>query len=81
MADGSGAGAVDPGALLSLQREPEEMAHRDELMFQTVHQSTELWLKHACFEVEEAARQVAAATVTVRRGPSAGRPRLGSIRW
>jgi tryptophan 2,3-dioxygenase len=48
------------GALLSLQRVPEEMAHRDELMFQTVHQSTELWLKHACFEVEEAARQVAA---------------------
>jgi tryptophan 2,3-dioxygenase len=48
------------GALLSLQREPDEMAHRDELMFQTVHQSTELWLKHACFEVDEAARQVAA---------------------
>jgi tryptophan 2,3-dioxygenase len=51
------------GALLSLQRVPEEMAHRDELMFQTVHQSTELWLKHACFEVEEAARQVAAGHI------------------
>jgi tryptophan 2,3-dioxygenase len=47
-------------ALLSLQRRPEEMAHRDELLFQTVHQTTELWLKHACFEVEEAARQVEA---------------------
>jgi len=41
-------------ALLSLQRKPEEMIHRDELLFQTVHQSTELWLKHACFEVETA---------------------------
>jgi tryptophan 2,3-dioxygenase len=43
-------------ALLSLQRTPEEMIHRDELLFQTVHQSTELWLKHACFEVAEATR-------------------------
>lgn len=41
-------------ALLSLQRRPEEMVHRDELLFQIVHQSTELWLKHACFEVSEA---------------------------
>ncbi len=47
-------------ALLSLQRRPEEMAHRDELLFQTVHQSTELWLKHACFEVAGAVARVAA---------------------
>lgn len=40
--------------LLSLQKTPEESAHRDELLFQTVHQSSELWLKHACFEVETA---------------------------
>jgi tryptophan 2,3-dioxygenase len=45
-------------ALLSLQRRPEEMAHRDELLFQTVHQTTELWLKHACFELDEAARRL-----------------------
>src|SRR5205814_4776637 len=32
--------------------------HRDELLFQTVHQSTELWLKHACFELTEAAALV-----------------------
>jgi tryptophan 2,3-dioxygenase len=50
-------------ALLSLQRRPEEMVHRDELLFQTVHQSTELWLKLACFEVEEAGRQVATGSV------------------
>jgi tryptophan 2,3-dioxygenase len=40
--------------LLALQKKPEEMAHRDELLFQTTHQSSELWLKLACFEVEAA---------------------------
>ena len=40
--------------LLALQKTPEEMSHRDELLFQTVHQSSELWLKLACFEVESA---------------------------
>jgi len=44
--------------LLSLQKTPEEMAHRDELLFQTVHQSSELWLKLACFEVETATQQL-----------------------
>ncbi|WP_327120343.1 tryptophan 2,3-dioxygenase family protein [Nocardia sp. NBC_01730] len=41
-------------ALLSLQRRPEEVLHRDELLFQIVHQSTELWLKLACSELREA---------------------------
>lgn len=45
--------------LLSLQRNPEEVAHRDELLFQIVHQTTELWLKLACSEVAEAALRVA----------------------
>jgi tryptophan 2,3-dioxygenase len=49
--------------LLSLQRRPEDMAHRDELLFQTVHQSTELWLKHACFELDEAGVRLASANV------------------
>ncbi|HEU4450843.1 MAG TPA: tryptophan 2,3-dioxygenase family protein [Gaiellaceae bacterium] len=40
--------------LLALQKTPAEMAHRDELLFQTTHQSSELWLKLACFEVETA---------------------------
>jgi|SRR5664279_5701279 len=40
--------------LLRLQKTPEEMVHRDELLFQTVHQSSELWLKLAVFEIEEA---------------------------
>jgi tryptophan 2,3-dioxygenase len=43
-------------ALLSLQRHPDDMVHRDELLFQTVHQTTELWLKLACYEVEEVTR-------------------------
>ena len=44
--------------LLSLQKGPDEWVHRDELLFQTVHQSSELWLKHACAEVEEATRLI-----------------------
>lgn len=39
--------------LLALQKTPEEMVHRDELLFTTVHQTSELWLKLASFEVEE----------------------------
>lgn len=46
-------------ALLSLQRDPKEMIHRDELLFQVVHQSTELWLKLAVAEVTDAATHVA----------------------
>lgn len=42
------------GALLSLQRRPDEWIHRDELLFQIVHQTTELWLKLAAAEVAEA---------------------------
>ena len=44
--------------LLSLQKGPQEWRHRDELLFQTVHQSSELWLKLATTESEEAARLV-----------------------
>jgi tryptophan 2,3-dioxygenase len=40
--------------LLALQRPLEERAHRDELLFQTVHQTSELWLKLAVSEVTEA---------------------------
>jgi tryptophan 2,3-dioxygenase len=58
--------------LLSLQKRPDEWVHRDELLFQTVHQSSELWLKHAWNEAEEAtrlveARDLAAANRLLRR--------------
>jgi tryptophan 2,3-dioxygenase len=41
--------------LLALQKPEAERVHRDELLFQTVHQSSELWLKLASAELEEAA--------------------------
>jgi tryptophan 2,3-dioxygenase len=40
--------------LLALQKTADERVHHDELLFQTVHQSSELWLKLAAFEVETA---------------------------
>ena len=40
--------------LLSLQKTPEQVVHRDEHLFQTVHQASELWLKLACLEIEQA---------------------------
>jgi tryptophan 2,3-dioxygenase len=55
--------------LLALQKPPEEQVHRDELLFQTVHQSSELWLKLACFEVE-------GATAHLRDGDRAAAIRL-----
>src|SRR3981189_1008234 len=47
--------------LLALQKAPEEQAHPDELLFQTVHQASELWLK---FGTGEGRR----ATAALRRG-------------
>src|SRR4029450_13746111 len=44
--------------LLALQKAPEEMSHRDELLFQTIHQSSELWLKLAGYEVATAIEAV-----------------------
>ena len=67
-----GAGASDyerylrTDELLALQKTAQEWVHRDELLFQTVHQSSELWLKLASTEVEEAARLLAAATPCAR---------------
>jgi tryptophan 2,3-dioxygenase len=44
--------------LLALQKTPDERAHRDELLFQTVHQSSELWLKLAIEEAGGAVERV-----------------------
>ena len=41
-------------SLLALQKTADEWVHRDELLFQTVHQSSELWLKLAWNDVEAA---------------------------
>jgi len=58
--------------LLALQKTPDEQSHRDELLFQTVHQASELWLKLAWTEAEEATRllengELAAARRLLRR--------------
>ena len=55
--------------LLALQKTPDERAHHDELLFQTVHQSSELWLKLAGEEME------LATTAPAARARS--RPRCG----
>jgi tryptophan 2,3-dioxygenase len=62
--------------LLSLQKTPDEVLHRDEHLFQAVHQTSELWLKLACLEIEAATRLVdddkpTAATRLVRRAADA----------
>jgi tryptophan 2,3-dioxygenase len=73
-----GAGASDyerylrTDELLALQKRAGEQVHHDELLFQTVHQASELWLKLAWSEVEEAARlvergELAAAQRLLRR--------------
>jgi tryptophan 2,3-dioxygenase len=44
--------------LLALQKGPDEWVHRDELLFQVTHQSSELWLKLAWNDADEAARSI-----------------------
>jgi len=44
--------------LLALQKDEAQWVHRDELLFQTVHQSSELWLKLATTEIAEATRLI-----------------------
>ena len=71
----SGEGASDyerylrTDELLALQKRPDEQTHRDELLFQTVHQASELWLKLAWSEAEEATR-------LIEQGELAGAQRL-----
>ncbi|HET7207005.1 MAG TPA: tryptophan 2,3-dioxygenase family protein [Terriglobales bacterium] len=40
--------------LLALQKKPDELLHADEMTFQVVHQSSELLMKGAAFELERA---------------------------
>ena len=44
--------------LLSLQKGPEEMRHKDELTFQVVHQSSELLMKASAWELDRARIQI-----------------------
>ena len=49
--------------LLGLQKPADAMAHRDELLFQIIHQTSELWLKLASVEVETASDRLDADDV------------------
>src|SRR5882672_5987751 len=44
--------------LLALQKAPGDLRHEDEMTFQVVHQSSELLLKGAAFELERALRLI-----------------------
>ena len=46
--------------LLALQKPSEERAHHDELLFQTVHQASELWIRLAWTEAEVATEHLRA---------------------
>ena len=64
-----GAGASDyerylrTDELLALQKPEEERAHHDELLFQVVHQSSELWLKLAWNEIEAGTEHLRAGEI------------------
>ncbi|MBK9240386.1 MAG: hypothetical protein IPL75_08965 [Acidobacteria bacterium] len=57
--------------LLALQKTPAQMAHRDELLFQTIHQSSELWMKLACFELDTVITHVQAGRLSNAIRPDA----------
>jgi tryptophan 2,3-dioxygenase len=49
--------------LLALQKPADAVAHRDELLFQIIHQTSELWLKLASAEVDTAIERLDADDV------------------
>ena len=59
--------------LLSLQKTAAEVVHRDEHLFQAVHQSSELWLKLACLELEAATASSTRTRPRRRRGSCGAR--------
>jgi len=66
--EGSGGGGggrhLRADELLALQKRPEEMTYRDELLFQAVHQSSEPCLELIAFELEEATRATTEGPIT-----------------
>ena len=47
--------------LLSLQKAPDELLHKDEMTFQVIHQSSEILLKGVVFELERARTAISSA--------------------
>ncbi len=62
-----------PTSCSRCRRPPSERVHRDELLFQTVHQSSELWLKLASTEVEEPRRLIDATMLEAAMAVAPGR--------
>jgi tryptophan 2,3-dioxygenase len=44
--------------LLACQKAPDELVHHDEMMFQIVHQTAELWMKMLIHELNEVKQQI-----------------------
>jgi tryptophan 2,3-dioxygenase len=55
---------LNTDGLLALQKGPEEWVHRDELLFQVTHQSSELWLKLSASDADEAVRLIEEGDLT-----------------
>lgn len=49
--------------LLALQKSPEQLAHPEEHLFQVMHQTAEIWLKHVDFEIDRIAAAIDADDV------------------
>ena len=65
--------------LLALQKGPDEWVHRDELLFQVVHQSSELWLKLAGSDTAAAAVLVGEDDLGRRPAPAAAGEHVHAI--
>jgi len=64
--------------LLSLQKTADEWVHRDELLFQTVHQSSELWLKLSWNDVEGATEHLGSGVGSTEPQESGGAGSAGA---
>src|SRR5271156_6685609 len=70
--------------LLALQKSPEELLHKDEMTFLVVHQSSELLMKGAAFELDRAIEALERAdygncTRLIRRAISLPEPPIGLL--
>jgi tryptophan 2,3-dioxygenase len=70
--------------LLALQKSPEELLHKDEMTFLVVHQSSELLMKGAAFELDRALEALSRSdfgntTRLIRRAISLLEPSIGLL--
>src|ERR1700721_793498 len=70
--------------LLALQKSPTELLHKDEMTFLVVHQSSELLMKGAAFELDRATEPLeqpdyGTSTRLIRRAISLLEPPIGFV--